>query len=85
MPIKEKTRVVAEGGTEREYFPSAPVLIPVVVPFTNTETPASVPSDSTEDLTVPVIILFCAGREEALINRMAKIRKNNFFIGKMFY
>jgi hypothetical protein len=56
MPINENTRVFALGGTEREYFPSAPVVMPVVVPFTNTETPAIGPSASTEDLTVPVII-----------------------------
>jgi hypothetical protein len=59
--------------------------MPVVVPLTNTETPAIGPSDSTDDLTVPVITLFCARIDETQTNINAKIRNTSFFIGERLY
>src|SRR5687768_5908017 len=58
-PIKLKTSVAPEDGTEMEYLPSASVTAPMVVPFTNTLTPGRLEPSSVEVM-VPVMVRSCA-------------------------
>ena len=44
------------GATEMEKFPSMSVIVPSLVPFTETEAPATGPNAS---VTVPVTCFFC--------------------------
>jgi hypothetical protein len=55
-----KVRDVAFCGAVSEYLPSTPVMVPTVVPVTETDTPGTAPSPSTEEVTVPVMTLVCA-------------------------
>ena len=58
MPIYLASRVFAVLGTDNEYFPSKSVIVPVVEPFTETETPIKV--SPFESVTVPDIPTCCA-------------------------
>ncbi len=57
--MKENTIVPPPSGTDKLYFPSASVVVPLVVPFTRTFTPGrEIPSSA--DVTLPETVRVCA-------------------------
>jgi hypothetical protein len=70
--------IVPVPGAAMEYFPSASVMVPVVVPFTTTFTPGKA-DPSSVDVTLPVIVLFCANSPwKGLTASIKKYQKINF-------
>ena len=87
-PIKEKTRVLAVGSTERVKVPSAAVRVPFLrLPFGWTDTPWR-GEPSLASVILPVIVLFWAEREVPMHSsktRMCILASNRFFMFILVY
>ena len=66
---------VALAGTDKVNFSLAVVEAPMLVPFTFTLTPG-IGKPPSLDVTVPVIVLFCAAVAEATNIKMNKLRRS---------
>jgi hypothetical protein len=58
-PTDDSRKVALPAGATMEKDPSAPVAVPVVLPFTEIDTPAR-PTLSVVEITLPVIVRSCA-------------------------
>ncbi|OAV74488.1 hypothetical protein Barb7_02019 [Bacteroidales bacterium Barb7] len=59
-PIYEKARTAVRPDTVTEYFPLMSVIVPVVVPFSETFTPTSVSPETSVTIPLTVIPPVCA-------------------------
>ena len=78
IPINENTRIFPSVGTRSSYFPSKPVVVPTVVPFTRTVTPGIV-VPSSASVTVPVTFV-CANATCNPPSKMNASKIVNFLI-----
>ncbi len=82
MPTKEKTRIAFSGAVS-EKSPSTDVVVPMVVPFTLTETPG-IGERSSSEVTFPVMRFVWANNDAAPMHKASTI-KRIFFIDKNLY
>ena len=80
-PIEETTIVALGLLTDKEKLPEASVAVPVLVPFSRTETPAT--GAPSEPVTLPVTVVACAKTNEGIKKLQEKQKVKNSL--KFFY